>query len=124
MVEDRLRTPGVDDLLDAILAVGTRDEAYRLLLDLCTIREIHDMAQRLHVARLLAEGEHYARIQRVTGASATTISRVSKCLNYGAEGYRTVLDRLWPPEAAISHAEESGAASSGAAGTSDPRADA
>lgn len=98
MPEDRLRTPGVDDLLDAILAVGTRDEAYRLLLDLCTIREIHDMAQRLHVARLLAAGEHYARIQEVTGASATTISRVSKCLNYGADGYRTVLGRLWPDD--------------------------
>lgn len=98
MPEDRLRTPGVDDLLGALLAVGTREEAYRLLLDLCTIREIHDMAQRLHVARLLATGEHYAGIQEITGASATTISRVSKCLNYGADGYRTVLDRLWPEE--------------------------
>ena len=100
MPEDRLRTPGVDDLLDAILSVDTREEAYRLLLDLCTIREIHDMAQRLHVARLLAAGEHYARIQETTGASATTISRVSKCLNYGADGYRTVLERLWRDEGA------------------------
>ena len=99
MPEDRLRTPGVDDLLDALVALRARDEAYALLLDLCTIREIHDMAQRLHVARLLAAGEHYARIQNVTGASATTISRVSKCLNYGADGYRTVLERLWPEDA-------------------------
>jgi TrpR-related protein YerC/YecD len=98
MPEDRLRTPGVDDLLDALLALEARDEAYALLLDLCTIREIHDMAQRLHVARMLASGEHYARIQEVTGASATTISRVSKCLNYGADGYRTVLERLWPDD--------------------------
>jgi TrpR-related protein YerC/YecD len=100
MPEDRLRTPGVDDLLDALLALEARDEAYALLLDLCTIREIHDMAQRLHVARMLAAGEHYTRIQEVTGASATTISRVSKCLNYGADGYRTVLERLWPDQLA------------------------
>ena len=98
MPEDRLKTPEVDDLLDALLTLGTREEAYALLLDLCTIREIHDMAQRLHVARLLASGVHYTEIQDATGASATTISRVSKCLNYGAEGYRTVLDRLWPDE--------------------------
>jgi TrpR-related protein YerC/YecD len=98
MPEDRLKTPGVDDLLAAITSLESRDEAYALLLDLCTIREIHDMAQRLHVARLLAAGEHYARIQEATGASATTISRVSKCLNYGAEGYRTVIERLWPED--------------------------
>lgn len=99
MPEDRLKTPEVDDLLDALLCVGSREEAYALLLDLCTIREIQDMAQRLHVARLLASGEHYTRIQELTGASATTISRVSKCLNYGADGYRTVLARVWPEEA-------------------------
>lgn len=110
MPEDRLKTPGVEDLLAAITSIQSREEAYALLLDLCTIREIHDMAQRLHVARLLGAGDHYARIQELTGASATTISRVSKCLNYGADGYRTVLDRLWPAaepsaDAAIADAE-------------------
>ncbi len=94
MADDRLRTPEVDELLDAILAVEQRDEAYALLLDLCTIREIKDMAQRFHVAKLLAAGEHYTAIQEETGASATTISRVSKSLNYGADGYSIVLKRL------------------------------
>ena len=98
MPEDRLKTPGVEDLLAAIASVESPDEAYALLLDLCTIREIHEMAQRLHVARLLAAGEHYTQIQKVTGASATTISRVSKSLNYGADGYRTVIGRLWPDD--------------------------
>ena len=65
---------------------------------LATIREIHDMAQRFHVARMLDRGEHYTHIQDVTGASATTISRVSKALNYGADGYRAVIDRLGPEE--------------------------
>ncbi|MGV8083060.1 MAG: YerC/YecD family TrpR-related protein [Coriobacteriia bacterium] len=94
---DRVRTAEVEDLLGAFLALETKDEAYALLVDLCTVREIHDMAQRLHVARMLAAGEHYAAIQAVTGASATTISRVSKALNYGADGYVRILARL--PEA-------------------------
>lgn len=72
----------------------TAEEAYSLLLDVCTIREIQEMASRLEVARLLSAGEHYTAIQEKTGASATTIARVNKCLHYGAEGYSTVLSRL------------------------------
>ena len=94
MADDRLRTPEVDELLDALLAVERPDEAYALLFDLCTIREIKDMAQRLHVAKMLAAGEHYTAIQKETGASATTISRVNKSLNYGADGYAIVIARL------------------------------
>lgn len=94
MADDRLRTTEVERLLDALLALETPDEAYALLLDLCTVREVQEMAQRLHVALMLAEGEHYTAIQEQTGASATTISRVSKSLNYGADGYRTVIERL------------------------------
>ncbi len=94
MAEDRLRTPAVDELIAALLTLEDADEAYALLLDLCTVREIHDMAQRLQVATMLAAGEHYQEIQKATGASATTIARVSKCLNYGADGYREVLAKL------------------------------
>jgi TrpR-related protein YerC/YecD len=94
MSEDRVRTPEVDELLRAILLLDTADEAYALLQDLCTIREIQDMAQRLQVASLLSQGEHYSAIQESTGASATTISRVSKCLNYGADGYAHILGKL------------------------------
>ena len=94
MSEDRVRTPEVDELLRALLLLDGADEAYALLQDLCTIREIQDMAQRLQVARLLSEGAHYSAIQESTGASATTISRVSKCLNYGADGYSKVLGKL------------------------------
>lgn len=94
MPDDRVRTPEVDELLTAFLALETADETFALLQDLCTIREIHDMAQRLQVARLLASGEHYSAIQDVTGASATTISRVSKALRYGADGYTSILHRL------------------------------
>ena len=94
MPEDRVRTPEVEELLRALLLLDVADEAYSLLTDLCTIREIQVMAQRLQVARMLAAGEHYSTIQELTGASATTISRVSKSLNYGADGYARVLGKL------------------------------
>jgi len=92
--EDRLRTPEVEELLRAFSSLGSAEEAYAFLQDVCTIKEIRDMAQRLHVARLLAHGEHYTEIRAATGASATTISRVSKSLNYGADGYRAMVERL------------------------------
>ncbi|MBE0476975.1 MAG: hypothetical protein IBX62_07765 [Coriobacteriia bacterium] len=93
MGSDRLRTPDVDALIEAFLTLREPDEVYAFLVDVCTVREIRDMAQRLAVARMLAAGEHYAEIREATGASATTISRVSKALNYGEDGYRTVLER-------------------------------
>lgn len=93
MPADRLRTPEVEALLKAFGSLETPDEVYAFLQDVCTIREIQDMAQRLAVARLLAAGEHYTRIQEGTGASSTTISRVSRSLNYGADGYRMLLER-------------------------------
>jgi TrpR-related protein YerC/YecD len=103
MSAERLRTAEVDELLRALLALEDADEAFAFLQDICTIREIQDMAQRLQVAALLAAGEHYSRIQELTGASATTISRVSKALNYGADGYRTVLARIGDTPGAGDH---------------------
>lgn len=94
MSEDRVRTPDVECLLDAFASLEGTEEVYAFLQDVCTIREIKDMAQRLAVARMLNAGEHYNSIQEATGASATTIARVSRCLNYGADGYRVVLRRL------------------------------
>ncbi len=91
-MSDRLRTEEVDRLLEALAAVDDPDLMYGFLQDLCTVRELHDMAQRFHVARLLSAGEHYTDIQEVTGASTTTISRVNRALNYGADGYRRVLE--------------------------------
>jgi TrpR-related protein YerC/YecD len=93
-MEDRIRTKDVDMLLKAFAAIDNPDDIYALLQDLCTVREIQDMSQRLVVAKLLSKGEHYSAIQEATGISATTISRVSKALNYGADGYRIALDVL------------------------------
>lgn len=91
MSADRLRTEHVERLLRAFADLDSTDDVYAFLQDVCTVREIQEMAQRLEVARMLASGEHYDRIRETTGASTTTISRVSRCLNYGADGYRTVL---------------------------------
>jgi TrpR-related protein YerC/YecD len=92
MPADRLRTDDVERLLEAFAALETPDEVFAFLQDVCTIREVQEMAQRLEVARMLAAGEHYDHIREVTGASTTTISRVSRALNYGADGYARVLD--------------------------------
>jgi TrpR-related protein YerC/YecD len=94
MSADRLRTPDVESLLEALLKLREPDEVFAFLQDICTVREIHDLAQRLAVARMLSEGRHYSDIESASGASSTTISRVSRSLNYGADGYRLVLDRM------------------------------
>ncbi len=86
-----IRTENVDNLLDVFAKMKNPDEVFALLQDLCTIREITEMSQRLEVARLLDAKTSYVDIQEATGASATTISRVSKCLNYGAGGYGAAL---------------------------------
>ena len=90
-MSDKLRTQLVDNLLSVLASLDTEDEVYDFLLDLCTVREITEMSQRLEVSRLLADGQSYVYVQDVTGASATTISRVSKCLNYGSGGYERAL---------------------------------
>ena len=71
-----------------------REDCYRFFEDICTINEIHSIAQRLQVAKLLSEKKTYNEIEKVTKASTATISRINKCIVYGADGYRRVLDRL------------------------------
>lgn len=86
-----LRTPEVEDLLEVFARLDDKDTLFKLLEDLFTIREIRESSQRLSVARMLADGRSYAKIEEATGASATTIARVSKCLSYGAGGYGAAL---------------------------------
>ena len=89
-----LRTSEVESLLDVLSALDDKDTLFALMEDLFTIREIKESSQRLAVARLLDQGRSYAQIAETTGASATTIARVSKCLGYGSGGYRAALDVL------------------------------
>lgn len=92
-MSDKWKNKHIDDLFEAILLLGDIRECYMFFEDLCTVSELHLMAQRLEVARLLGEGLPYREISKRTKASAATISRVSKCLHYGADGYRLILDK-------------------------------
>lgn len=80
-----------DALFDAILSLKTKDECYAFFDDLCTIKEVQDMADRLEVARLLIKGITYEQIEKQTGMSSATISRVNRCIQYGPGGYKLVL---------------------------------
>ena len=85
-----------DLLYQAILALNSPEECRAFFQDLCTVAELKAMAQRLEVAQLLDQGLIYNDILRRTGASSATISRVNRALQYGADGYKTVLPRLEP----------------------------
>ena len=91
---DKLHTPQVDELFEAILSLKNTDECYRFFEDVCTVKEILDIAQRLKTAKMLSEGANYQEINKETGCSTATISRVRRCLEYGSGGYRTVLARV------------------------------
>ena len=90
----RVRGEQTDLLMRAVLEINSVDEGYALFEDLCTIREVQDLAQRIHVAKLLREHITYHEIAERTGASTATISRVNRALMYGAGGYESVLSRL------------------------------
>ena len=89
-----LDTDSVKRLLHCISELKDEDECKRFFEDICTIKEVLDMAQRLDAAVLLDQGENYQNISKTVGISTSTISRVKRCLDYGPGGYRLVLDRL------------------------------
>lgn len=93
-MNSKLKDAGLDELFRGVLALESLEECYNFFEDLCTITELRSMEQRFEVARMLDDGRIYSDIVRETGASTATISRVNKCLTYGTDGYRTVLDRL------------------------------
>jgi len=92
--DERIRDTLTDSLFEAILLLKTKEECYSFFEDLATVAEIKALAQRLEVARMLEEDVTYSRIAEITGASSATISRVKRCLNYGADGYKMVLERM------------------------------
>lgn len=90
----KLRNSETDVLFEGILKLQSVEECYRFFTDICTIKELQAMTQRLQVAKQLFEGRNYNEVYQDTGVSSATICRVNKCLNYGDGGYRLVLDRL------------------------------
>ena len=89
-----IQSESIDRLFDVILQLEDREECYRFFEDICTIKEVQDLAQRLDVALLLSKGENYQSIAQTAGVSTATISRVSRCLNYGSGGYRRAIEKL------------------------------
>ena len=94
MYTSRLMNEETDMLVDAILKLESREECYRLLEDLLTIREVNDLSQRIHVAKLLQDKVTYTEITQQTGASSATIGRVNRALVYGADGYKMILQKM------------------------------
>lgn len=92
--ESKFKAPDIDELFEAVLTLKDTEDCYRFFEDICTINEIHAISQRLQVAKLLSEKKTYNDIENATGASTATISRINKCLTYGADGYKRVLARL------------------------------
>lgn len=90
----KLANESLDELFDAILLLKDREECYRFFEDICTIKEIQAISQRLHVAKLLKANKTYNEIEVLTGASTATISRVNRCIHYGADGYNIILKRI------------------------------
>ena len=81
-----------DTLFEAVLKLETKEDCRKFFEDVCTIKELQDVTQRLEVASLLKQGNNYQEVSKKTGASTATICRVNKCLNYGSGGYNIVLE--------------------------------
>ena len=89
---EKLHTPEVEALFDAILSLRDKEECYKFFEDAFTVKEIFDIAQRLKAAKMLKNKESYAAVAKATGMSTATISRVNKCLVYG-KGYKNALKK-------------------------------
>ena len=94
MTNPKLRDELSEQLCEAVLALSSVEECYQFFEDICTVSELKALSQRLEVARMLSVGHTYDDIVARTGASTATISRVKRCLNYGADGYKIILGRL------------------------------
>jgi TrpR-related protein YerC/YecD len=90
----KLKSDSTELFFDAILALETKEDCYRFFEDVSTVMELKSLSQRFHIAELLNSGITYQEIEKRTKASTATISRVGRCLNYGADGYKRVIERL------------------------------
>ncbi len=90
----KLHCKSVDRLFQSILNLQTLEECYEYFEDICTIKEILDMSQRLDTAILLSKGCSYQKIAEQVAVSSATIGRVSRCFNYGSGGYRKAIEKL------------------------------
>jgi TrpR-related protein YerC/YecD len=85
--------PGLDELVEAILTLRTRDELKRFLRDLCTYGELEALAHRWQIVCLLDEALPYLEIAGRVHTSTATVTRVAQWLRHGAGGYGLALER-------------------------------
>lgn len=97
MLKNGLESPEMDALFEAILSLQNVEECYAFFQDLCTMKELGDMAQRLDAAKMLLKGNTYEQIVKDAEISTATISRINRCIQYGNGGYRMVIERLDTP---------------------------
>ena len=92
--DSKWKSKEIDDFFEAILLLKDEEDCYRFFEDICTVKELCSIAQRLQIAKLLSEKRTYKEIEEITKASTATISRINRCLLYGADGYRSILERI------------------------------
>ena len=93
-MNSKIKDDVTDKLFEAILTLENVEECYAFFEDICTVNEIKSLAQRLEVAKMLQQKKTYQDIQQITHASTATISRVNRCLSYGSDGYKLILERV------------------------------
>ena len=84
------KNPLLEELFELIASLETAKDCETLFEDLCTVKEIEQMAQRIAAAKLLIEGKTYQQVIENCDISSATLSRVSRCVRYG-EGYNKFL---------------------------------
>ena len=94
MYSSKIKNEQTDGFFEAVLQLKNMEECYRFFEDICTVKEIQAIAQRLEVVKLLVQNKTYHEIEEETDASTATISRINRSLNYGSDGYKLVLERL------------------------------
>ncbi len=92
MVNKKADEKMISDLYGLIASLNSAEECRDLFSDLCTFKEIEQMAQRIKAAKLLVEGKTYQQITDVCDISPATLSRVSRCVQYG-KGYNKFLKK-------------------------------
>ena len=92
--KSKFKRDDVDELFKAFMLLESEEECYRFFEDLLTVNELYSISQRFQVAKLLSEGKTYQDIEKETTASTATISRINKCLSYGADGYSRILKKM------------------------------
>ena len=91
---NKLKRETTDELFRAILSLKDLDECYEFFEDLCTMKELADMAQRIETAQMLLVGKTYEQIVKSVEISTATISRINRCIQYGTGGYEKILARI------------------------------